>query len=248
MDEAHGVIRRIARPGFYTDAEVEGYAEYMRHTDAIEKAEHAKGSWLDMFKGTNLRRTEIQSGVWIVQQWNGNAITSLTTEFLQEAGMSTVFSFDFNMILNSLSVVGVAVAWVMMRFMGRRSIYLQGILTIVFLNLLIGIIGCIKQSKNTALGLGILMTLINFVFHYSLGPVCYTIVGELPASRLRARSIAFGRFTYVVAAIIVNQINPYMISSTAWNWQAKSGFFWVGAGLVCFAWAFFRMPETEGLV
>jgi hypothetical protein len=39
----------------------------------------------------------------------------------------------------------------------------------------------------------------------------------MPASSLRAQSIAFGRFVYVVSAIIVNQINPYMVSATAWS-------------------------------
>jgi hypothetical protein len=35
----------------------------MRHTDALEKVESANGSWKEMFKGVNLRRTEIVSGI-----------------------------------------------------------------------------------------------------------------------------------------------------------------------------------------
>ncbi|GFZ44894.1 hypothetical protein JCM24511_02620 [Saitozyma sp. JCM 24511] len=246
MEDAKAVIKRTARPGYYADNEVAGYAEYMRHADALDRADRAKGSFIDMFRGTNLRRTEIQMGVWVIQQWNGNAITNLTTEFLQAAGMSTTFSFDFTIISNSLSIVGVAVSWVLLRYMGRRPIYVWGIMSIVILNMLIGILGCLKQTTQTAMGLGVLMTLVNFSFHCNLGPVCYTIVGEIPASRLRAQSIAWGRFVYVCSAIIVNFLNPYMISTTAWNWGAKSGWFWVGAGLVCFAWAYLRMPETAG--
>ena len=30
------------------------------------------------------------------------------------------------------------------------------------------------------------------------------------------------------------------------NWGAKSGFFWVGTGLLCILWSWFRMPETGG--
>ena len=71
MTEAQNVIRKTARPGVYAPGEVEGYAEYMKHTDALDRAEMAKGSFLDMFRGTNLRRTEIQLGVWAVQIWNG---------------------------------------------------------------------------------------------------------------------------------------------------------------------------------
>lgn len=111
-------------------------------------------------------------GVWIIQQWNGNAITNLTTEFLQAAGMSTTFSFDFTIIVNALGVAGVAVSWVLLRYMGRRKIYVYGILSIVLPNFLIGILGVVKKTKNTSLGLGVLMTLINFIYHANLGPVC----------------------------------------------------------------------------
>lgn len=90
------------------------------------------------------------------------------------------------------------------------------------------------------------MVMVNLTFHMSIGPVCYTVVGEIPASRLRARSIAFGRFVYVVNGIIVATINPYMQSTTAWNWKAKAGFFWAGTGMLCIVWAFFRLPETKG--
>lgn len=37
-----------------------------------------------------------------------------------------------------------------------------------------------------------------------------------------------------------------MISATAWNWGAKSAFFWLGTCTACFVWCFFRLPETGG--
>jgi MFS transporter, SP family, general alpha glucoside:H+ symporter len=37
-----------------------------------------------------------------------------------------------------------------------------------------------------------------------------------------------------------------MIAVDSWNWQAKSALFWYGCNLICFAWAFFRLPETGG--
>jgi SP family general alpha glucoside:H+ symporter-like MFS transporter len=242
MEEAKAVIRRTARRDFYAPGEIDGYAEYMKHTDALDRADRARGSFLDMFRGNNLRRTEIQLGVWIVQIWNGNAITGLTVEFLEQAGMTTTFAFDFNMILNALSLVGVAVSWVLLRYMGRRPIYLYGTLSIILLNLPIGILGCLPSTTPRLMAIGSLMTLINFAFHFSLGPVCYTIVGELPASSLRARSIALGRFVYVVNSIVVNEINPYLTL----GWAAKAGFFWMGTGILCLVWAWIRMPETGG--
>jgi SP family general alpha glucoside:H+ symporter-like MFS transporter len=241
-DDAKAVIARSSRPGYYAPGEIDGYVEYMKHTDALDRAAKAKGSFQDMFRGTNLRRTEIQLGVWIAQIWNGNAITNLNVLFFENAGMSPSFAFSFSLILNALSIVGVAVSWVLLRYFGRRPIYIWGIVSIIVSNAIIGILGVTSQTQSVAYAAGALMTWINFAFHFSLGPVCYSIVGELPASRLRARSIVLGRFVYVVNGIIVNTINPYTTNLLG----AKSGFFWMGTGIICFIWCFFRMPETGG--
>lgn len=74
----------------------------------------------------------------------------------------------------------------------------------------------------------------------------YSIVAELPSARLRSRSIVLGRFTYVCSAIAAQQINVRMVATDAWNWRAKSGLFWLGCNLLCFVWAFIRLPETGG--
>jgi SP family general alpha glucoside:H+ symporter-like MFS transporter len=37
-----------------------------------------------------------------------------------------------------------------------------------------------------------------------------------------------------------------MLSPTAWNWGAKSAFFWLATNVLCIAWCFFRLPETSG--
>lgn len=82
----------------------------------------------------------------------------------------------------------------------------------------------------------------------SIGPLThapgYTISGELPSSRLRTRSIAMGRFVYSACSIAVGQLNPHMMNQTAWNWGAKSGWFWLGTNALCTLWCFFRLPET----
>ncbi len=37
-----------------------------------------------------------------------------------------------------------------------------------------------------------------------------------------------------------------MLNPTAWNWGAKSGFFWFGWTFLCLVWTFFRLPEPKG--
>ena len=33
--------------------------------------------------------------------------------------------------------------------------------------------------------------------------------------------------------------------SLAWNWGAKTGFFYAGTNLLCLIWCWFRLPETK---
>lgn len=37
-----------------------------------------------------------------------------------------------------------------------------------------------------------------------------------------------------------------MLNPNAWNWGAKSAFFWFGLDVACFIWTFFRLPEPKG--
>jgi SP family general alpha glucoside:H+ symporter-like MFS transporter len=37
-----------------------------------------------------------------------------------------------------------------------------------------------------------------------------------------------------------------MLNPTAWNWGAKSGFFWAGLCFICLNWTYFRLPEPKG--
>ncbi|WVQ69130.1 uncharacterized protein L199_007345 [Kwoniella botswanensis] len=247
FEDAKATLVRTARQGFYAENEAEGYIAYMRHTDAMEKLEAKNGSWIELFKkGPTLRRTEIMIGTWIVQVANGNMITGLTVEFLKQAGMSTKEAFNMNLILHAMGIVGVGLSWIFLGYFGRRPIYLSGLLSEAACLLPIGILGFVEKSNASLKATGGLMIMINLIFHFSLGPVCYSIVGELPPSRLRSRAIVMGRFIYVVCAIIFQQINTRMVAADGWNLKAKSGLFWVGCNAFCLLWAFFRLPETGG--
>jgi SP family general alpha glucoside:H+ symporter-like MFS transporter len=63
--------------------------------------------------------------------------------------------------------------------------------------------------------------------------------------RLRAKTTSLAWNVYNIFKIINGVLTPYMINPTAWNWQAKAGFFWGGLCLFSFVWAFFRLPETR---
>jgi hypothetical protein len=80
----------------------------------------------------------------------------------------------------------------------------------------IGILGCLPQSANISYGIGALMMLINLTFATTLGPVCYTIVAELPAAEVRAQTVVLARAAYVISGIVNAQITPRMLSTGDW--------------------------------
>lgn len=161
--------------------------------------------------------------------------------------MPQVQAFNYSMGIQSVNIFATAIAIVLMGRIGRRIFYLYGSTGIGLLMLVIGILGFIPDQTNTAIAVAVVMIMVNFVFKISLGPTCYTIVGETSSSRVRAQTIVIGRAVYVAGQIAVNQLNPRMLndSSDAWNWGAKTGLFYFGLCGLWAVWIFFFLPETK---
>jgi SP family general alpha glucoside:H+ symporter-like MFS transporter len=128
---------------------------------------------------------------------------------------------------------------------GRRTLYVNGLAILPILLLLIGLVA-ISNSKHAAWGIGSLLLVYTFTYDITIGPVCYSLVAEIPSTRLKTKSIVLARNVYNVVGIINGIIVPYMLNPTAWNWKGKAGFFWAGMCFLCFLWTYFRLPEPKG--
>lgn len=73
-DEARQALTRLRQDTPERAQQVESTLAYIIYTTELEKAETADASFIDCFKGTNLRRTEINCVVWAAQILCGNAI------------------------------------------------------------------------------------------------------------------------------------------------------------------------------
>ena len=102
------------------------------------------------------------------------------------------------------------------------------------------------DSKSGKMATGSMLLIYTFVYDLTIGPMCYCIVGEIPSSKLRAKTVMLARNLYNVAGIIVAIVTPYMLNPTEWNWKAKSAFLWAGIAIVSATWVYFELPETKG--
>lgn len=136
--------------------------------------------------------------------------------------------------------------------------------------LLIGILACVPQHTTTkaspapgatasspsrtanvhpsALNWVIASLLLIFTLTYdaTVGPICYSLVSEIPSTRLRSKTIVLARNSYNISSIITLFITPRMLNSTAWGWGAKAGFVWAATSLVGITWSWWRLPEPNG--
>lgn len=79
-----------------------------------------------------------------------------------------------------------------------------------------------------------------------MGAITNTLCSEIPSTLLRSKSIVIARFTYSTTGIAAGVLTPYQLNSTAWNWGAKTGFFWAGGCFIAVIFAYFFVPETKG--
>jgi len=153
-------------------------------------------------------------------------------------------AFDINISLSACFIIGGVVCWVLLSRLGRRTIYLTGLTGMLASLLIMGILGCFS-GKKVQTAIGIILVICTLFNVSTISPACYPIVSETPSGRLRYKTIVIGRFVYNLVSIFQNSVTPRMLSTTAWDWGAKSGFFWAGTNFCCLVWAYFRLPETK---
>ncbi|KAL3478664.1 general substrate transporter [Aspergillus californicus] len=218
------------------------------HTTDLERrqsAQHLKYTYTDCFRRTNRRRTEITCVTWAIQALCGSSFMGYSTYFYQQAGLDVSQSFNMSLGQYAFGVVGTILSWVLMSRFGRRSLYVSGL---ACLTLILFLVGFVSLSSTTAASwtIGSLLLLFTFTYDSTIGPVCYSIVAEIPSTQMRGKTIVLARNAYNLFMIVNGVIVPRMLNPTAWDWKGRTGFFWGGITVLLFLWAFWRLPETKG--
>ncbi|KAH0831617.1 Alpha-glucosides permease MPH3 [Fonsecaea pedrosoi] len=248
IGEAKKALLRLTTKDSDPDFNADKTVAMMQHTNEVEKFLNGGGvSYLDCFKGTDLRRTEICCMVWCTQALCGSSMTGYAAYFYEQAGFDTADSFNLAVGMYAGAICAGVLAWIGMRKIGRRTLYLGGLAGSLVILIVTGIVGTFKESDSTSWALGSLIIVLTFVYDFTVGPVCYVLVAEIPSSRLRVKTVVIARVAYNVVSIVTNVITPRMLNPSAWDWKGKSCFFFAGTTLLCLVWCWFRLPEPMGL-
>lgn len=129
---------------------------------------------------------------------------------------------------------------------GRRTLYLSGLVVASLLLLTIGVLASASQEPGSKWAQATLCVLWLFVYSATVGPICYTIISETSSLGLRAKSVCLSRNVYNITQIIANVIEPYLINPTEANLKGETAYFWFGTACLAILWTYFRLPECRG--
>ncbi|KAI0160245.1 general substrate transporter [Xylariaceae sp. FL1272] len=225
--------------------------EYVEMVNGIEEEKRTAKTIgpLDMFKGTELRRTLLCFGVIATQAGSGSwFVISYATYFFIVAGLSVNEAFKYSVINTVLGFIGVNVGMYLMRHvMGRRAVLMTGAIVQGFAMLGLAVSATAAPGTSTAKNCLIaFIAIYQFSYNAFVGDATYPTSTELVSTRLRTWSVGSAISLGYLLAWLTSFTSPYFINPEYLNWGAKYGYIWAASNLACFVFFYLLVPETKG--
>ncbi|OQE18626.1 hypothetical protein PENSTE_c017G01926 [Penicillium steckii] len=240
LDQARKSLNRL-----YSDPiDAEGHLQRIKLT--LEEAEtQSSASYIDCFRGSNLRRTLIAIMVFLSEPMSGlGFVSNYGALMYQYLGIGDRQSFLIQIGAQILSMSGATISFLISDMFGRRPMYLGGCIALTLLLLCMGIAGSVSTNSATTAAVGF-YTMYNFFYNAGVGSNVYTIAGEVPTSVLRTKTLAVALSVSAAVNTMWSFVAPYMFNPGYGGLKAKIGFVF-GAFMLIFAvMAFFFVPETR---
>ncbi|KAF7562338.1 hypothetical protein G7046_g1775 [Stylonectria norvegica] len=244
LEKAKHSLQRLSEPDH--DVNHDATIAMMIHTNKMEIEEQKGVGYLDAFRGTNRRRTEIACMGFLSQITNGGALCYSGSFFFQQTGISASAAYGISLGGTGIAFVGTIISWFYIYRWGRRRIWLTGFSILVAILWIIGFLSLPKQTMGLAWGQSILCIVWLGAYSMSVGPIIYTLVAEIGSTRLRTQTVVLARSTYYIGNIICGGLlQPKLLSPGAWNAKGKTAFFWAGLASLTLLWGYFRLFETK---
>ncbi|KAF4637543.1 hypothetical protein G7Y89_g530 [Cudoniella acicularis] len=212
-----------------------------------EQELHGSAQIMDMFRGSDLRRTLITFGASVGQTATGVVfLAGYSVYFYVQARIGTPFVWV--MVGLAIALTGNMGSFPAMRFLNRRpllitcsiiSSIMMFAMAIVYTKSALG-----SSSAGKALvGLSIVYT---WIYGVGQGPVLWAITSEIPSQRLRSQTVGIASGINFIFAWLCSFFTPYFINHDALNWGPKYGYIWGASNVILVLWIFFFVPETKG--
>ncbi|RAK97661.1 putative sugar transporter [Aspergillus ibericus CBS 121593] len=242
MDEAKRNIYRL-REGCFNEEEIE--AEFHELQAALER-EADSGAWTDLVKGVDLKRTALVVMVNFFQQATGQAFASqYGAVYIKQLG--TVNTFTMTVIIAVINLAAITVTLMWSDKVGRRPMLLASSAVMAIGLLIMGGLGT-PTPLTIPMKRGIVAMYVVLAVGFSLGwgPQAYVVATELPALRLRDKTLQLGFTVNVVSNFVVNFTIPYLVDEEYADLESKVGFIFGSISVCAFVTTYLFVPECRG--
>jgi SP family general alpha glucoside:H+ symporter-like MFS transporter len=200
---------------------VDDQVQMIKATNELEAAMSEDTSYLACFKGIDARRTEIACVAWVAQAFCGAALMGYSVQFYERAGLSNANAFNMNIGQYVMGAIGTGLSWFLMTYVGRRKIYFYGLLAMLCLLLIVGGLGTMAQNEGASWGIGSILLVYTFIYDFTVGPVCYCIVAEIPSTRLKIKTVVLARNFYNMVRDLRCHSFTYHLLTQQSGWDYK---------------------------
>lgn len=135
---------------------LEARQQLIQETLELEGASQGDATFFDCFRGTNLLRTATVSLLFFGNGLIGAAFLSQNIYFLLIAGLPAIHSFDIGIGGFFLACVAIAVGWSLIDKIGRRTLWLVGVVGNIIGMVIIGALAY-ATSKGAVWGIAVVM-------------------------------------------------------------------------------------------
>jgi SP family general alpha glucoside:H+ symporter-like MFS transporter len=205
LEDAAKSVMRLSATSLHVDASAAVAAMVRTNTLEVEQAKGNQPRWIDCFRGTDLRRTEISALAWASQVIAGGSyVIGFSTFFFLQAGLNQRNSFSLGLGVSACAFVGTILSWTMIHRFGRRQIYVVGLSVLCAIHFVIAGLSFPSKEGNGAARwamCGLIMVWV-MIYDFTVGPLAYAIVGETSSTRLRAKTVALSRNAYYIVVVI----------------------------------------------
>lgn len=205
LEDAKRGIRRLGSNK--REEQIAGQLAITVHTIKIEAEIEAGTTYMDCFKGVDLRRTEICCVAFLGQILSGSSFTYSRAYFFEQAGMDSNRAFQLGVGCTGIAFVRTALSWWLITHLGRRTLYAWGQAILCGTLFVIGIINAASKSDGAMWAQAALCFVWLLLYSLTIGPIAYAIVSETSSVHLRPLTVCLARTVYRIVNVIHRCLN-----------------------------------------
>ncbi|KAI0848363.1 general substrate transporter [Daldinia vernicosa] len=225
--EAESALRRLRNSNINEDEFQAEFEEIRTSTAAQANQFKGKHLWVEMWKGTNRRRSLLSVAVICFHCAN-----------VKEA-------FSYSTMITCMGLIGVLTSFFVVRHIDRRVILLIGVAACGLCQFAFAIAWTVAPGTAVIAKVVIAFIALFTFFYVAYAPYAWLLGGELPSNHLRAHTYGVSTALNFLGNWLGVFTAPYFINPASLGWSAKYGYIWFGSNMIVFLFTWAFMPETR---